>query len=173
MQRHRAARLAVLLSLKTIDSKPDGVERTVAAGCIKPAAGMPAVQNFHDEMSSSTSKLMEVSSSIGGSETDGLQHPASVRSDESHKKESETRGNKLFAKDDSGLGTSIDVTEVASVLRLGSNESVIDEGDITCRVSQSREETAEKAKDSNCEHGGAMNGGMNRHKRQKDDDYHG
>lgn len=152
MQRHRASRLAVLLSLKTIDTKPDGVERT--AGCIKPApAGMLAVPNFHGERDSSTTKLMQTCSSensMGRSDHCG----------ESQQKDSEPSRNKSLAEGDSGLEMSMDVTEGANVLRLGTaDESVLDGGDIAAR---------EKAGHSDCEHHGAMNGSTNRHKARND-----
>ena len=164
MQRHRASRLAVLLNLRTIDSQPNGVERT--AGCIKPApAGMLAVPNLHGDRNSSTTKLMETcssensigGSSIGGSDTGG----------ESQQKDSEP-SRKSLAEGDSCLEMSIDVTEAANALRFGTNaESVLDEGDITSR---------EKAGDSECKHHGAsaaMNGSTNRLKGQNDDHCNG
>ena len=112
MQRHRAARLAVLLSLKTIDAKPDGVERTTC--CIKPASGPLAAARIQDARRPSTIDLMEPSSSnsslAGGSENCEPSHQnvrgKSPRADESC--------SRPITQADSGLEMNVDITQAAN-----------------------------------------------------------
>lgn len=118
MQRHRAGRLAVLLSLSKIDSQPDGVARTA---CVQPGAQLQgaAAQN---ERTPSTVGLMAPSASeisMEGSEKEG----SSQNLIGGGKSQPRSDATKPTQEEDSGLEMSIDITQAANVLRLeGINE---------------------------------------------------
>ena len=118
MQRHRAGRLAVLLSLNKIDSRPDGVARTA---CIQPGAQLQGA-SVQNERTPSTIGLMAPSASensMEGSEKEGSNQNL-IGGGESQPRSDAT---KLIQEEDSGLEMSIDITQAANVLRLeGINE---------------------------------------------------
>ena len=115
MQRHRAGRLAVLLSLNKIDSKPDGVARTA---CIKPGAQEAAVQNEGSCLRTpSTVGLLAPSvseNSMEGSENEGSSQNL-INGGESQPASDAARP---IQEEDSGLEMSIDISQAANVLRL-------------------------------------------------------
>lgn len=127
MQRHRAGRLAVLLSLNKIDSKPDGVARTT---CVQPGAP-------ENGRSPSTVGLMAPSGSensiMGGSENEASSRNL-VSSGESQPMSDAT---KPIQEEDSGLEMNIDTTQATNVLRLDGinkeNRSASDDSGIQIR----------------------------------------
>ena len=133
MQRHRAGRLAVLLSLNKIDSKPDGVARTA---CVQPGAQLQDAAALNDERTPSTVGLMAPSASDNSME--GSEKGGSSRNLISGR-ESQPRSDtmKPIQEEDSGLEMRIDITQAANVLRLGGiNEecsSVSDDSGIQVR----------------------------------------
>lgn len=117
MQRHRAGRLAVLLSLNKIDSKPDGVVRTA---CVQPGAtelqGNGMTPSPSETSMEGSSENLEFESSSQTQLVSGGGHGSPSRSDTTVKR---NQGE----EEDSGLKMSIDITQVANVLRLeGTNE---------------------------------------------------
>ena len=111
MQRHRAGRTAVFLSLKKIDSKPDGVARTA---CVKPRA-----QLKENGRTPSTVGLIAPSASensMEGSENEGLSQNLTVSGSGSQPRRA--AATKIIQDEDSGLKMSIDITQAANVLHL-------------------------------------------------------
>ena len=112
MQRHRAGRLAVLLSLSRIDAKPDGVARTA---CIAP--GTSAQNESTSQRTLSTVGLMAPSASENSMEES--ENEGSSRNLVSGKSQSSAaRPIQEDSQRDSSLQMSIDITQTASVLRL-------------------------------------------------------
>jgi hypothetical protein len=112
MQRHRAGRLAVLLSLSKIDSKPDGVARTA---CVQPG---PQLQG--NGRTPSTVGLMAPSASetsMEGSAGNERSRQNQLVSRGPRSRSDATKRNQ-GEEEDSGLKMNIDITQAANVLRL-------------------------------------------------------
>ncbi len=112
MQRHRAGRLAVLLSLSKIDSKPDGVARTA---CVQPG---PQLQG--NGRTPSTVGLMAPSASetsVEGSAENERSRQVGGGGRGSQSRSDATKRNQ-GEEEDSGLKLNIDIAQAANVLRL-------------------------------------------------------
>ena len=117
MQRHRAGRLAVLLSLGKIDTKPDGVARTA---CVQPGAAQvqgngktPSTFGLMAPSPSETSMEGSSENLVGSSQNQlvsGGGHGSRSRSDTTKRNQGE--------EEDGGLKMNIDITQAANVLRL-------------------------------------------------------
>ena len=135
MQRHRAGRLAVLLSLNKIDSKPDGVERTT--GSIVPssprqeqaAKGRAASlkpQSPLAEKTPSTVALMEHTASENtieciGSSDEVAETPTRTMRGKAYLELPRERRNMIEV--DSGLEMNLDTAEASSIEDNGSSAS--------------------------------------------------
>lgn len=106
MQRHRAGRLAVLINLNKIDSKPNGVVRTT---CVQPGA-TELQGNGMTPSPSETWSSENLDASSQSQLVSGGGHGSPSRSDTTVKR---NQGE----EEDSGLKMSTDITQAASVLR--------------------------------------------------------
>ena len=124
MHRHRAGRLAVLLSLKGVDARPDGVARTAY---INPSPPAPRKHPVENGRSPSTVGLMAPSGSENSMESSDADRQTAV--DDEAVECNQAAG----VQADRGLEMNIDIVQAASVLRFESNgysNNTLDEDDI-------------------------------------------
>ena len=132
MQRHRAGRVAVLLSLNKVDSRPDGVERTT--GTVVPNSRQQTDGRESKSPSRSPAKrLTQKRPSIVGL----MEHTASENSTEDTSSEEiemgdivvkeprSARANRAMVEADSGLEMNMDLADAGSVLSLEVNGSCV------------------------------------------------
>ena len=136
MQRHRAGRVAVLLSLNKVDSRPDGVERTT--GTVVPNSR----QQTDDRESKPTSRSPAKRLARKTSSTIGLmEQTPSENSIEDNSNEEIVRGD-IVAKDPRAARANGAMIDVDSGLEM--NLDLVDEVNSTCAPSEMQDYAGEQ-----------------------------